>query len=88
MSPPNFVASTTPVASPFEHLPEERLAPTPVAVDVCGVEKRDAGVESRVDDGARPLEIDPHAEVVATEADDRDFGPLISQSPRAHERRC
>ena len=73
-----------PVAPPFEHLAEERLAAALVAVDVRRVEQRDAGVERGVDDGARPLEVDAHAEVVAAEADDRDLGPIATQPTRTH----
>ena len=40
-----------------------------LAVDVGGVDQRDSGVDRGVDDGARALEVDPAAEVVAPEPD-------------------
>ena len=60
------------VASALQQLAEEALAAAAVAVDVGRVEERDARVEGRVDDLARPLEVDPAAEVVAPEADSGD----------------
>jgi len=76
------------VAPACQHLTEEGLATALAAVDVGGVEERDTGVEGCVHDGTRSLEIDPHPEVVAAEADHRDLGPFRSQPPRTHDRPC
>ena len=59
-----------PVAPSLQHSPEERLAAAVVAVDVGGVEERDARVERSVDDAPRRLFFEATAEVVAAEADD------------------
>ena len=59
------------VAAALEHLADEPLGRAVAAVDVRGVEERDAGVERRVDHGAGPGEVQPAAEVVAAEADGR-----------------
>ena len=69
-SVPNFVASTTRSRRPCERPAEQLLAAAAVAVDVRGVEERDARVERGVDDRARRLLVDPPAEVVAAEPDD------------------
>ena len=60
-----------PVAPPVENLSEEALASSVVAVDLGRVEKRDPDLERSVDDRSSRREIDPAAEVVATEADAR-----------------
>jgi len=80
------IAAFRPAA--FERLSEEGFTSTLAAVDVGGVEKRDARLESRIDDGTRSLEIDPHSEVVAAHPDDGNLGSVCSQSPRAHDSRC
>jgi len=61
-----------------ERFAEQRLAAAFVSVDVHGVEQRDAGIERGIDDRALPLQVDDPAEVVATEADDRDFRPVLA----------
>jgi hypothetical protein len=70
-----------PFAPTAQQLAEEALARAAVAVDrraravsvdVGRVEERDAGVQRRVDDRARALEVEPSAEVVAAEPDARD----------------
>src|SRR5207237_7359499 len=75
-------------AAAVERRAEERLAAALVPVDVGRVEERHAGVERSVDDGTRSVLVDPHAEVVAAEADDRDLRSFRSQPPRSHTRRC
>src|SRR5205823_1392954 len=57
-----------------------------VAVDVGGVQVRDPGVERRLDDLARPLEIEPAAEVVAAEPDARDDEIAGAELPVEHGR--
>ena len=52
--------------------PEEAFRVAAVAVDVGGVEQRDARVERAMHDALRRLEVDAAAEVVAAEADQRD----------------
>src|SRR5262249_37272154 len=72
------------VAAPSgEHAAEELLAVT-VAVRLGGVEERDPRVERRVDDVLRPRLVEPPAEVVAAEADDRDDEIRRADVPRAH----
>ena len=61
---------------------EQLFAPAVVAVDVGGVEERDAGVERGVDHCARCRLVDPAAEVVAAEAHHTDGER--SEVPRAH----
>ena len=58
------------VAAGAERAPEVLLAQG-AAVDVGGVEQRDAGVERGVDDRLRRRLVDAATEVVAAEADDR-----------------
>ena len=72
MSLPNFVASTTWSRRPCERVADDRLAGAG-AVDVGGVEERDAGLDRRVDDGVRSGLVDAPAEVVAAQADHADF---------------
>jgi hypothetical protein len=59
------------VAPGPESATEELLAQRP-AVDVRGVEQRDARVERRVHDGGAALLVDAHPEVVAAEPHGRD----------------
>src|SRR5205085_10606015 len=59
------------VAPPLEHLAEQLLAAAGAAVDVGGVDEDDALLKGRVDDGACPVEVEPTAEVVGAEPDDR-----------------
>ena len=63
---------TAAVAAASQRAAEEYFA-LGRAVDVRGVEEGDAGVERRVDDARAVALADPHAEVVAAEADDGDF---------------
>ena len=85
---PELRCEHDPVTPALEHLSEQRLAAALIAVDIGGVEERDAGVESCVDDRARPFEIDDPPEVVAAQADHRDIRPFRSQPPRPHGRPC
>jgi len=57
------------IAAAGQRVADHPLAGAVAAVDVGGVEERDPGVERGVDDGARAREVEPPAEVVATEAD-------------------
>ena len=70
------------VAASLQHPAEQRLAAALVAVDVRGVEERDARVERGIDDGARRILVDPAAEVVRPEADDGDVE--LAKLSRAH----
>ena len=69
------------VTTAAQRAPEVRLALT-VAVALGGVEERHARLERGIDDGARPVLVDPPAEVVAPEADDRDLER--AERPRLH----
>ena len=71
------------VSPPFERAPDEVLARA-LAVDVGGVEERDAGLERGVDHGERPLVVTARTEVVRAEADDRYLGPALSECSQAH----
>ena len=62
-----------PVASPLQRAADHLLAAALAAVDVGGVEERDAGVDRRVDHRERRVLVDAAAEVVAPEADDGDL---------------
>jgi hypothetical protein len=59
------------LAAVAEQLAERGLRPAAVAVDVGGVEQRDAAVECLVDHRARRREVDAAAEIVAAEPDHR-----------------
>ena len=72
------------VAPAGERAADDLLAAAPVAVDVRGVEERDARVERGVDHRARSLLVDPAAEVVAAEADDGHLEIGAAEPPRAH----
>ena len=54
------------------------------SIDVGGVDQRHAGVERGVEHRQRLLVVDPAAEVVRAEADDRDFRPALAEGTRAH----
>ena len=69
---PNFVAMHRLVAAAGQR-PAEELFALRAAVDVGRVEEGDAGIERRVDHARRRGLVDPHAEVVAAEADDGDL---------------
>ena len=70
----------------LERFPEERLAAAPIAVDVRRVKERHARVHCGVDDCTRPVEINPAAEVVAAETDDRDVRPFLAEAACTHGR--
>ena len=73
LSQPNLVARTTSLRRGAERLAEE-LFRRAVAVDVGGVEQRDAEIERAMHHGARNGDVmDAAAEVVAADADDGDF---------------
>src|SRR5262249_40994495 len=72
------------VASTFEHLTEQLLAASAVAVDVSGVEEGDPFAECGVDHCARLPEADATTEVVAAEPDDGYLGPPFTELARAH----
>ena len=84
---PNFVASTTSLATPHEDLPEQPLAPAAVAIRLGRVEEAHARVERRLDDRTRLLGPDPPAEVVAPETDPRDAQAALAELDRLHETR-
>ena len=68
-----------------EDLAELLLRAAAIAVDVGGVEQRNAGLDRAVDDLARG--VDPHrAEIVAAEADDRDFDSRFAEFALFHGR--
>ena len=73
-----------PVAPPGERAADDLLAAALVAVDVRGVEERDARVERGVDHRARGLLVDPAAEVVAAEPDDGHLEVGAAEAARAH----
>jgi len=75
-----------PIAPALEHFPEERLTAALIAVDVRRVEERHTRVQCAIDDCTRPFEIDPAAEVVAAEADDRDVWPFLAEAACTHGR--
>ena len=72
------------VAPPAERAADDLLAAAPVAVDVRGVEERDAHVERRVDHRARGLLVGPATEVVAAETDDGHLEIGAAEPTRAH----
>jgi len=59
------------LAALAEDFAEETLRAAALAVDVGGVEERDAEIERLVDDLAGRLKVDPAAEIVAAETDER-----------------
>ena len=67
-----------PVEAAFERGADVLLARA-LRVDVRGVDQRDALVERRLEHRARLLEVAARAEVVRTEADDRDDGPALAE---------
>src|SRR5439155_14471221 len=69
---PELRGQDDPVASPLEGAAQELLA-LRAAVDVGRVEESDSGVECGVDDCPRCLEVEPSAEVVASETGDRNL---------------
>jgi hypothetical protein len=63
-----------------------RRAPSAsVAVDVGGVEQRDAGIERRVHDLAGLVLVEAAAEIVAAEADRGDFQVGGAERAKLHE---
>ena len=61
-----------PVTPALECLAEKVFARTVRrAVDVCGVEERDAGVKSRVDDGTSAGQVEPAPDLIAAKANGR-----------------
>ena len=86
---PNFVATIDAVAPSAQRLAQHPLAqPELLAVDVGGVEERDAGVERGVDDRRRALlRLAPRArpaEVVAPHPDGRDVQGRGAEGARFH----
>jgi hypothetical protein len=68
-----LVASTIPFTALAERGAEKLLRLAVTAIDVGSIEEGDAEPDRLVDDAPRPLEIDTPAEIVAAEADKRDF---------------
>src|SRR6185436_11985727 len=71
------------VAARAEDFAELGLRAAAVAVDVGGVEQRDAEIERAVDHPARGVD-GKRAEVVAAEADDRDLDARIAELALFH----
>src|ERR1035438_212039 len=67
-----------------EDLAERTLRPAGPAIGVRGVEKSNAGVDGRGHHRARPVHVEPSAEVVAAEPDDRNLQSRFSKRPIAH----
>ncbi len=72
------------VAAPLERLAEQLLAGALAAVDVGGVEQRDADVLGGVEDVADAVEVDPAAERVAADADGADHQARVAQRAVGH----
>ena len=72
------------VAAAGERAADDLLAAAAVAVDVGGVEERDARLERGVDHRPRRGLVDPAAEVVAAEPDDGHLEVGAAQAARAH----
>jgi hypothetical protein len=66
--------------------PAQEFLALGLPVDVGGVEQRDAGIERGVDDRARGGLVDPTAEVVTAEPDDRDSE--VADVPGLHVNSC
>src|SRR5262249_59574890 len=74
------------LATPSEHLAQDRLGAAAPAIDVAAVEERDAEIERLVDDGARALEIERAAEIVAAEPDGGDAQARLADVTQFHVR--
>src|ERR1051325_6469450 len=71
-------------ASRTENLAELRFRAAAIAVDIGGVEQRDAQIDGLVDDPARRGDWQD-AEIVAAEPDDRYFDSRLSQLALFHD---
>ena len=67
------------VAARAEDLAERPLRTSAAAISVRGVEQRDAGIDGRVHHLARPVHVEPAAEVVAAQPDHRHQQPGCSE---------
>ena len=81
---PNLVARTTRSRRPSSSSPMSCSDAPRAAVDVRRVEERDAVLERGVDHRARPVLVEPPAEVVAPEADRRDGELRASEGVLPH----
>ncbi len=61
------------------------MAAAEAAIDVRGVEQRDAEIERLVHDPARGFEIDASAEIVAAQSDDGDLQSRASEPALLHD---
>ena len=73
------------VAAAGQRAPDDLLAAATAAVDLRRVEEGHARVERSVDHGPRGGLVDPAAEVVAAEADDRHLETRAAELPCAHD---
>ena len=73
------------VAAPGQRAADDLLAAATAAVDLRRVEEGHARVERGVDHGPRGRLVDPAAEVVAAEADDRHLETRAAELPCAHD---
>ncbi len=69
-----------------ERFAEQLFGGAAIAVDVGGVEQRDALVERLMHDGARLFRVASHAEVVASEADGRNLESRVAKIAKFHDR--
>ena len=69
-----------------EDLAHDGLRAAAAAIGVGGVEQRDPGIERLVDDRPRAFEVDPLAEIVAAEPDQRDPQARRAQIAQFHVR--
>src|SRR5262245_2044257 len=70
------------------HCRAEELLGLAASVHARGVEEVDAGVDRRVDDLARAVLVEPHAEVVAPEPRHRDVEVGRADSAEFHQGTC
>ena len=67
-----------------EHLSQDLLGAAFVAVDIGGVDQRDAEIERLIDHPARVLQIDPAAEIIGAKTDEGNLGAGMTELAFLH----
>ena len=69
-----------------EHLPQDRLRPPALPINIGSIKQGDAEINGLVDHLAGFIEVNPHAKVITSQADHRYFHVGVAELPPVHSR--